>query len=290
MAVNEAINVLVENEVYESDIIPTKKAERWRNIIARNEVTFNGAIFGISLIGEEGPLTFNKSIFIKEDIILKSHKQNIRNVFLGNVQSDKSIVMTYDDESSYTVFHNNLYSNMIRLSNSVIYGSVYGTKIKLDNCVVLGGVYAENTLEVTDCVIGTINTGSLTIHEQLSIMHPSLLVNDEFNINDNLNLLLLNREDENKIGDIIPLDACDLTKVKIEDMIQYNIGLGARIFNIAEYEEAFITHVDVLGKKYMMQALNFEDITSEEIEWEQKMLKVNDHLGQLDATHFFQLL
>jgi hypothetical protein len=52
-------------------------------------------------------------------------------------------------------------------------GSIYADEVTLQNCVVIGGVFSTQTADITNSIVGTFNSPSVKVADQLIMLLPS---------------------------------------------------------------------------------------------------------------------
>lgn len=162
-------DLIVNNNVVKTPVIPEKAEELKRNIIVEGEADFTGAVYGNSILIHNGPVTFRKAVFGKEEVNVDS-LCNGKVKFTEAVGSGESVSCTTNEVS---VFGSDINAKNIILRNCFVGGSLYADEINLDHCVVIGGVFATKTLNANHCIMGTFNSQAVSITGSNYLIYPS---------------------------------------------------------------------------------------------------------------------
>jgi hypothetical protein len=71
------------------------------------------------------------------------------------------------------MFHSDINAKSVTLYNAFVAGSIYADEIILENCVVIGGVFATQSIDLTNSFVGTFNSPSVRIAQNVSLLLPS---------------------------------------------------------------------------------------------------------------------
>jgi cytoskeletal protein CcmA (bactofilin family) len=166
---NEKNIQLKDNRVVGS-ILPEKLAELHRTITVQGNTVVEGPIYAHKLEIQNGDLEIQGAVFTQLELYVNSEAAgNI--TFKKSVGSANSIVSRASN--SRTAFHSDVNAKSVTLYNAFVAGSVYADEITLENCVVIGGVFATQNIELTNSIVGTFNSPSVSIAQTVCILLPS---------------------------------------------------------------------------------------------------------------------
>lgn len=293
MAVDSNLNIIIDNQICETDILPKKKIEMWRKILIKGDCQVDGSIFAGSLKLESGTCVFKKAVFLKDDLHLVMNKKKVKNVFESNLQTERSILIENKKDilDSYTLFEADVYSDTITLERCFVYGNVYGKKINIKNCVVLGSVIADRSLDISQSIVGNVKASDITIGDNVTLLYPSLVLENEIDINEKLRILFLD-DSEKVAGYTVKLSNSDIQKYKAKEdddgSIKYVFGTGMRIMNLIPYNASLQNNINILAQKYLQYQISDRDIDKEE-KWEKMMLSSIDKVDDFEIKGSFSL-
>lgn len=163
-------DISLERVLVRGSILPQKAKELNRVITIQGETVIEGAVYGYKMEIQNGPVDLQGTVFTNLELYVNSDaKGDI--VFRRSVGSADSIVSRA--KGAQLSFYSDINANKVTLCNTFVAGSIYGDHIVLDNCVVVGGVFATQSLEMTNCIVGTFNSPEVSVYENISLLLPS---------------------------------------------------------------------------------------------------------------------
>ncbi len=162
-------DLIVKNNLVKSPVIPQTTAELKRNIIVEGEADFAGAVYGNSVLVHNGPVTFRKAVFGKDEVNVDLSAKG-RIMFLESVGSAEAVSC---GSSTVSIFGSDINTKKIVLKNCFVGGSLYAEDISLDHCVVIGGVFASKSMTVNNSIVGTFNSQAVTMSGDNFLIYPS---------------------------------------------------------------------------------------------------------------------
>lgn len=163
-------HVLLNNNLVKSGILPEKASELGRNITVQSNTVIEGAVYANKLEVQTGPLEIKGAVFTQLELYIASHAT-------GDIQFKKSVASADSVVSRATgcnlMFYSDINAKTVTLTGAFVAGSIYADDLILENCVVIGGVFANNSAELTDCIVGTFSCQSIRVARQLVLLLPS---------------------------------------------------------------------------------------------------------------------
>ena len=163
-------NVLLKDNLVKSSILPEKIAELGRTITIQGDTVIEGAVYAHKLEIQQGETEIRGAVFTQLEMYINSEaKGNIS--FKKSVGSANSIVARA--QKCNLTFYSDINAKSVTLYNAFVAGSIYADEIILQNCVVIGGVFATQNIDLTNSIIGTFNSPSVKIAQQVWLLLPS---------------------------------------------------------------------------------------------------------------------
>lgn len=162
--------IVLNGNVIKSSILPGVTAELDRDISIQGETLIEGALYARNLEISEGPFTVQGAVFTQLEInIFSSVKEPV--VFQKCVGSAGAIISQAVSGRSY--FGADINAKTVNLKNAYVASNIFADEVILENCVVLGGVFASKILSMTNVVIGTFNSPSVNLGQEIHMLLPS---------------------------------------------------------------------------------------------------------------------
>jgi len=162
--------IVLKGNIVKGAIIPKVTSELDRDVSIQGETIIEGALYARSIEIIKGPLTVQGAVFTQAEIhVYNDVKEPI--VFQKCVGSAGSIIS--QSNTCRTYLGADVNAKVVNLRNSYIAANVFADEIILENCVVLGGVFATKTLSLTNVVVGTFNSPSVSLGQQIHLLLPS---------------------------------------------------------------------------------------------------------------------
>ena len=161
--------VLKENLV-KGAIIPKSTSEVDRDISIQGETIIEGAVYARNMEINRGPVTIAGAVFTMGELHIFSEVQEAI-TFEKCVGSAGAIVA--HSRVKLTYFGADINAKTVNLHNSYVASNIFAEEIILENCVVLGGVFATKNLTMTNVVVGTFNSPSVHLGQEIHLLLPS---------------------------------------------------------------------------------------------------------------------
>lgn len=161
--------ILKDNKV-NSGIIPQSSGQLSRAVIIEGNVEIVGPAYGDKIIIHNGPCTFNRSAFGKEEFVIDSSSKGAM-IFRESVGSNSVISVT--SAIGEVTFCSDLNAKRVTLRNCFVGGCIYADEIMLDNCVVIGGVFGQKKVSINHSIVGTFNGQEVSLDGRNYLIYPS---------------------------------------------------------------------------------------------------------------------
>ncbi len=163
-------NIQLKDNLVKGSILPEKIAELDRTITIQGNSVIEGAVYAHKLEIKNGDSEIRGAVFTHLEMYINSEaKGNI--TFKKSVGSANSIVSRA--LSCNLLFYSDINAKSVTLNNAFVAGSIYADDIILHNCVVIGGVFATQSIDITNSIVGTFNSPSVKVAEQVWLLLPS---------------------------------------------------------------------------------------------------------------------
>jgi len=162
--------IYLKDNLVKSSILPQKVAELNRNIVVQSNSIIEGAVYANKIEIQNGDIDFQGAVFSNLEILINSSAE-------GNIKFRKSVASADSIVSRATrariIFSSDINGKKVTLYNAFVSGSIYADEIELENCVVIGGVFATQSIDLNNSIVGTFNSPSVKVSENLYILLPS---------------------------------------------------------------------------------------------------------------------
>jgi hypothetical protein len=163
-------HILLHHNLVKSGILPEKANELGRNITIQGDTVIEGAVYANKLDIQTGPFEVKGAVFTQLELYIASQATGDI-VFKKSVASADAVVSRA--AGCNLLFYSDINAKSVTLTNAFVAGSIYADEVVLENCVVIGGVFANNSAELSNCMIGTFSCQSVRIAQQLFLLLPS---------------------------------------------------------------------------------------------------------------------
>ena len=162
--------IILQNNLVRSAILPTSTKELSRNLKVRSNSTIEGAVFGNKIDILDGNVTFKGAVYANDEL-------HIAGDISQRVTFEKAVAAA-DTVSAFVtsasvIFGSDINAQRIRLKNCYVGGSLFAEEIHLEGCVVLGGVFATKQMTVTDSLFGTFHAPSAELSGLNYMLYPA---------------------------------------------------------------------------------------------------------------------
>ena len=162
--------LVLKDNMVKGAVLPKTAALLDRDVFIEGETIIEGAVYARNLEVSQGPLTVQGAVFTQVELhIFTQVKESI--VFEKSVGSAGAIVC--HSPSSKTYFGADINAKSVNLRNTYVASNIFADEITLENCVVLGGVFATKGLTMTNVVVGTFNSPSVRLGQEIHLLLPS---------------------------------------------------------------------------------------------------------------------
>lgn len=167
--INET-NIQLKDNLVKGSILPEKIAELTRTVTIQGNTTIEGPVYAHKLEIQQGDADLKGAVFTHLELYINSDATGIIN-FRKSVGSANSVVSRA--MKCKPLFHSDINAKSVTLYNAFVAGSIYADEIILENCVVIGGVFATQNIEIKHSIVGTFNSPSVQLHEEIGLLLPS---------------------------------------------------------------------------------------------------------------------
>ena len=163
-------NIQLNGNLVKGSILPEKMTELGRNITVQADSVIEGAVYSYKLEIQNGKTEFHGPVFTQLELFVNSDA-------LGDIIFHKCVGSANSVVSRATKCNLSFYSDInakkVTLVNAFVAGSIYVDEVTLQNCVVIGGVFSTQTADITNSIVGTFNSPSVKVADQLIMLLPS---------------------------------------------------------------------------------------------------------------------
>lgn len=163
-------NIQLKDNLVKGSILPEKIAELDRTITIQGNAVIEGAVYAHKLEIQQGDAEFKGAVFTHLEMYVNSDAKGTIS-FKKSVGSANSIVSRA--LGCNLMFYSDINAKSVTLYNAYVAGSIYADEIILQNCVVIGGVFATQNIDITNSIVGTFNSPSVKVAQQLWLLLPS---------------------------------------------------------------------------------------------------------------------
>ncbi|MEY5040744.1 MAG: hypothetical protein RLZZ414_272 [Bacteroidota bacterium] len=163
-------NIQLKDNLVKGSILPEKIAELNRTITIQGSTIIEGPVYAHKLEIQQGDSEIHGAVFTHLELYVNSEAT-------GNISFKKSVGSANSVVSRANhcnlMFHSDINAKSVTLYNAFVAGSIYADEIILENCVVIGGVFATQSIDLTNSFVGTFNSPSVRIAQNVSLLLPS---------------------------------------------------------------------------------------------------------------------
>jgi len=163
-------NIQLKSNLVKGSILPEKAIELDRTITIQGDTIIEGAVYAYKLEIQQGDSEIRGAVFVQVELYINSGAKG-EITFKKSVGSANSIVSRA--LNCNLTFHSDINAKSVTLYNAFVAGSIYADEVVLQNCVVIGGVFATQSIDLTNSIIGTFNSQSVKIAQQIWLLLPS---------------------------------------------------------------------------------------------------------------------
>jgi hypothetical protein len=163
--------LVLKDHLVRTPILPKVHAEMDRDVVIMGETVVEGAVYARSLQVQAGPLDIHGPVFTQNEVhIVPDFKGDV--LFRKTVGSAGGVASRGAGARAY--FGADINAKQVNLRNAYVAASIFAQEITLDNCVVLGGVFATRELAINNGVVGTFNSPSVRLSQNIYALLPSV--------------------------------------------------------------------------------------------------------------------
>lgn len=163
-------DLLLEDNLVRSSILPEKTAELNRNIIFKGDTVVEGPIYGHRIEVRRGNIEVQGAAFAQNELYVTNDAQGTV-TFCKSVGAVNSVVSR--GSSATLSFLADINAKTVELTNAFVAGSIYADEVTLINCVVVGGVFATQEIDLRSSMVGTFNAPSVRMTDINFLLLPS---------------------------------------------------------------------------------------------------------------------
>ncbi|MEN6618795.1 MAG: hypothetical protein ABFC28_04770 [Rikenellaceae bacterium] len=171
-------NIQLKDNLVKGSILPEKIADLDRNIIVQGDIVIEGAVYSYKLEIQQGNAEFQGAVFTQLEMYINTDAE-------GDITFRKSVGTANSIVSRSTkcnlTFCSDINAKKLTLFNAFVAGSIYADEVILVNCVVIGGVFATQSIDFTNSLVGTFNSPSVKVADQITILLPSAFSIEKIN-------------------------------------------------------------------------------------------------------------
>jgi hypothetical protein len=163
-------NIQLKDNLVKGSILPEKISELDRTITIQGNSIIEGAVYAYKLEIQQGDTKIKGAVFTQLQMYVNSEAK-------GNISFEKSVGSANSIVSRALncnlMFYSDVNAKSVTLYNAFVAGSIYADEIILQNCIVIGGVFATQNIDITNSIIGTFNSPSVKVAQQVWLLLPS---------------------------------------------------------------------------------------------------------------------
>jgi len=172
-------NIQLKDNLVKGSILPEKVAELGRTITLQGNSVIEGALYAHKLEIQQGDAEIQGAVFAQLEMYVNSDAKG-KIEFKKSVGSANSIVSRA--LNCELTFYSDINAKSVTLYNAFVAGSIYADEIILQNCVVIGGVFSTQSLDITNSIVGTFNSPSVKVAQQVWLLLPSAFSIERINL------------------------------------------------------------------------------------------------------------
>jgi cytoskeletal protein CcmA (bactofilin family) len=162
--------ILLKDALVKSSILPQKQDQMDRTITIQGNTVVEGAVYAHRLEIKGGDVEIQGAVFANLELHITSDVSG-KVVFRKAVGTADSVVSRAP--KSNLLFASDINAKKVTLYNAFVAGSIYADEIVLENSIVIGGVFATQKLDLSDSIVGTFNSPSVSISSFVGLFLPS---------------------------------------------------------------------------------------------------------------------
>lgn len=200
----EGTNRVVISSVTQGDVIPGKRDEMRRDVIMLpGGHVRGGGVFGEQLLIEGPNVRIDRAVYAQERINIAPRDPNEANgtVTFGSVVATRGSIQVGDSVRFRVRFQADVYAKSVHLNNAIVFGHVFADNAVVTNSVILGSLYCEKLAQLSDCMLGTFDVGSVKLGDNVSLFLPAAFARKPIEVPGSVRILsfyrLGLREEEN---------------------------------------------------------------------------------------------
>ena len=171
-------NIQLKDNLVKGSILPEKISELNRTITIQSNSIIEGPVYAHKFEIQNGDAEIHGAVFTHLDLYVNSDAEG--NIIFKKSVGSSNAVFSRAKECKLS-FYSDINAKKISLRNAFVAGSIYGDEISLVNCVVIGGVFATQEVDLDDCIIGTFNTPSIIVSNNIYTLLPSAFSIEKIN-------------------------------------------------------------------------------------------------------------
>jgi len=162
--------VVLEDNLVKSPILPRVAGELERDVAVQGNCQVDGAIYARRLEVRGGPFRVSGAVYAQIELHVNADATG-KVVFEKSVGSADAVVS--HAAGCQLQFLADINARQVRLRNAYVAASIFADEIALEDCVVVGGVFATRNLDLNNCLVGTFNSPTVHVAQNLFLLLPS---------------------------------------------------------------------------------------------------------------------
>lgn len=163
-------HILLKGNLVKGSILPEKTSELNRNITIQEDSSIEGAVYSYKLEIQQGKAEFHGPVFTQLELFVNSDA--VGDIIFHKCVGSANSIVSRATKCNLS-FYSDINAKRVTLHNAFVAGSIYADEVTLQNCVVIGGVFSTQSADITNSVVGTFNSPSVKVADQLIMLLPS---------------------------------------------------------------------------------------------------------------------
>jgi len=162
--------ILLKDMLVKSSILPQKQDQMDRTVTIQGNTVVEGAVYAHRLEIKGGDVEIQGAVFANLELHINSDISG-KVAFRKAVGSADSVISRAPNGN--LLFASDINAKKVTLYNAFVAGSIYADEIVLENSIVIGGAFATQKLDLSDSIVGTFNSPSVSISSFVGLFLPS---------------------------------------------------------------------------------------------------------------------
>ena len=229
---------VVVSETRHGSILPSSRAELWRDLFFLPGARLHGSAWGNRLSVSGPDVAIDGAVYVRGELrVVPSEKRPARGERQATVTFGSSVAAAdsiFTDGAFTTRFRSNVYTSNAHLRGSVVYGNLYARNAIIRDSVILGGVFCRDTLTIENSIVATFRARRARLGYNVSLLFPVAAADETIEMAAPvraLSFLNLDKQGEEK-GGVVLLDASDTYRIAgPDDHTLHVVSIDQRILD-----------------------------------------------------------